>query len=40
MTDKQTLFEYRKKQCEDTIKDAEIMLDQNISPRSIINRAP
>ena len=39
MTDKQTLFEYRKKQSEDTINDAKIMLDQNLSPRSIINRA-
>ena len=39
MTDKQTLFNYRLKQAEETLSDAEKMLEQNISPRSVINRA-
>jgi uncharacterized protein len=39
MTDKQTLFHYRLDQAEETLADAEKMLAQNISPRSVINRA-
>lgn len=39
MTDKQTLFHYRLNQAEETLSDAEKMLEQNISPRSVINRA-
>ena len=39
MTDKQTLFLYRIKQAEETLSDAEKMLRENLSPRSIINRA-
>ena len=39
MTDLQTLYEYRKKQSDETLSDAQKMLDQNISPRSVINRA-
>lgn len=39
MTDKQTLFAYRLKQAEETLSDAERMLEENLSPRSIINRA-
>jgi uncharacterized protein (UPF0332 family) len=39
MTDKQTLFHYRIKQAEETLSDAHKMLDENLSPRSIINRA-
>ena len=39
MTDKQTLFLYRIKQAEETLSDAEKMLHENLSPRSIINRA-
>ncbi len=39
MTDKQTLFLYRIKQAEDSLSDAEKMLHENLSPRSIINRA-
>jgi len=38
MTDKQTLFHYRIKQAEETISDAKKMLDNQLSPRSIINR--
>ncbi len=34
MTDKQTLFHYRLRQAEETLSDAEKMLEQNISPRS------
>ncbi len=39
MTDKQTLFTYRLNQAEETLSDAEKMQEQNISPRSVINRA-
>lgn len=39
MTDKQTLFKYRLNQAEETLSDAERMLQDNLSPRSIINRA-
>ena len=39
MTDKQTLFLYRFKQAEETLSDAEKMLQDNLGPRSIINRA-
>ena len=39
MTDKQVLYEYRRKQSKETIEDAEKMLEQEISPRSVINRA-
>ena len=39
MTDKQTLFTYRLKQAEETLFDAERMLQDNLSPRSITNRA-
>lgn len=39
MTDKQVLADYRLKQAEETLQDAERMLSNNISPRSIINRA-
>jgi uncharacterized protein (UPF0332 family) len=39
MTDKQTLFHYRLRQAEETLSDAEKMLEQNISPRSVVNRA-
>jgi len=38
MTDKQTLFNYRIKQAEETISDAKKMLQNQLSPRSIINR--
>jgi len=38
MTDKQTLFNYRITQAEETISDAKKMLDNRLSPRSIINR--
>ena len=36
---KQTLFSYRLKQAEETLLDVEKMLNNNLSPRSIINRA-
>lgn len=39
MTDKQTLFAYRLKQAEETLSDADRMLQNNLGPRSIINRA-
>ncbi len=39
MTDKQTLLAYRLKQAEETLSDAERIIHNNLSPRSIINRA-
>lgn len=39
MTDKETLYTHRLKQAEETLLDAERMLQGNFSPRSIINRA-
>jgi len=39
MTDRETLFEYRLQQAETTLADAKKMLDEGISPRSVINRA-
>lgn len=39
MTDIETLFVYRIKQAEETLLDAERMLQGNFSPRSITNRA-
>ena len=39
MTDKETLFAYRMQQAEETLLDAETMLRNSLSPRSIINRA-
>lgn len=39
MTDKQTLLDYRLKQSKETLSDAEKMLQQGLSPRSVINRA-
>ena len=39
MTDRETLFLYRLEQAEETLLDAEKMLSDNLSPRSITNRA-
>lgn len=39
MTDLETLFNYRLKQAEETLMDAEKMLQGNFTPRSITNRA-
>lgn len=39
MTDKKALFLYRLRQAEETLLDAKEMLENNLSPRSIINRA-
>jgi uncharacterized protein (UPF0332 family) len=39
MTDKETLFSYRFKQAEETLSEANKMLQDNFSPRSIINRS-
>jgi len=39
MTDKQILFTYRLKQAEETLADAEKMLQYNLTPRSTLNRA-
>ena len=38
MTDRETLFLYRLKQAEETLSDAELMLQNKLSPRSITNR--
>ncbi|MGB8658148.1 MAG: HEPN domain-containing protein [Candidatus Zixiibacteriota bacterium] len=39
MTDRETLFLYRLRQAEETLFDAKKMLEDKLSPRSIINRA-
>lgn len=39
MTDTELLFLYRLKQAEETLLDANKMVESNLSPRSIINRA-
>lgn len=39
MTDKDVLFRYRITQAEETLSDAEKMLQENLSHRSILNRA-
>ncbi len=39
MTDRQVLTAYRLKQAEETLADAEKMIQGEVSPRSIINRA-
>jgi uncharacterized protein (UPF0332 family) len=39
MTDKEALLAYRIKRAEETLSDAERMLETQISPRSVINRA-
>ena len=39
MSDRDLLFEYRAEQAKTTLAEAEKMLKQNFSPRSIINRA-
>ena len=39
MTDRQALYLYRIGQAEETLSDAEKMLAENLTPRSIVNRA-
>ena len=39
MTDRETLLQYRIKQAEETLTDAEAMAKGGLSPRSIVNRA-
>lgn len=39
MTDKDILFAYRLKQAEETLLDSQKMLQNNLSPKSVINRA-
>ena len=39
MTDNQTLIAYRLREAEETLHDAEKMLQNNLTPRSVINRA-
>ena len=39
MTDRETLFAYRFQEAEETLADANRMLDAGISPRSVVNRA-
>lgn len=38
MRDKEVLFNYRLREAEETLEDAEKMLQGNITPRSIVNR--
>lgn len=39
MTERETLFTYRLQEAEETLDDAVQMLDGNLSPRSVVNRA-
>ncbi len=39
MTDKEALYLYRLQQAEETLRDAENMLAERLTPRSIVNRA-
>lgn len=39
MTDNEALFSYRMKQAEETLAEAEKMLNESFAPRSIVNRA-
>lgn len=39
MTDQEILFTYRLRQAEETLEDADKMLQQDMSPRSVVNRA-
>lgn len=39
MTDKEALFTYRIREAEETLRDAEKMLQNGLSPRSVINRS-
>ena len=39
MTDQETLFRYRLGEAEETLEDVKTMLRNNITPRSILNRA-
>lgn len=39
MTDRETLFEYRMKEAEETLLDAEKMIESGLTPRSVMNRA-
>ena len=39
MTDTQALFTYRLRQAAETLRDAEKMLQNDLTPRSVINRA-
>lgn len=39
MTELETLFTYRLQEAEETLADAVQMLDGNVSPRSVVNRA-
>ncbi len=39
MTDREILFTYRLPQAEETLSDARKMIQNNLSPRSIVNRA-
>ena len=39
MTDKEVLFRYRLKEAEETLEDAKKMLQSDVTPRSIMNRA-
>ena len=39
MTDQQTLFAYRLAEAEETLSDAQTMLENDVSARSIVNRA-
>lgn len=39
MTDREALYLYRIKQAEETLTDAQKMFSENLTPRSIVNRA-
>lgn len=39
MTDRETIFDYRMRQSEETLAEADKMLESGFSPRSIVNRS-
>jgi uncharacterized protein (UPF0332 family) len=39
MTDREVLYRYRMKQAEETLADAQRMIEEDLTPRSIVNRA-
>jgi len=39
MTDRETIFDYRMRQTEETLAEAVRMLEMGFSPRSIVNRS-
>jgi len=39
MTDREVLYHYRMNQAEETLADAQKMLEEDLTPRSIVNRS-